>query len=216
MKKWHWLLKLTTGIVIIIAILILINTIPTLRLKTKGMHELEGDWINVFYQTEETAAKDVFALADSKAKEITQKLGFTKKQDVKIYIYDDQRTMQMKKYGYIAPLLSLDWYIGDNIGTNVILTSPAHPGTAHSYDSVKYAVLHEMVHAYVSVLNPKIQLWLTEGAALYLANGEPFSKSYLETFDLPSYSDIHTKKSNPSSQTLADINWLIHILNIWM
>lgn len=52
-------------------------------------------------------------------------------------IYDHQSTMQKKKYGYIGPLLGLDWYIGDNIGTDVILTSPANPGKVHDYDNNK-------------------------------------------------------------------------------
>ena len=74
----------------------------------------------------------------------------------------------------------LDWYIGDNIGTDVILISPANPGEMHIYDNNKYAVLHEIVHAYVSVLNEDIDLWLTEGCALYLTNGEPFYRDYRE------------------------------------
>lgn len=103
--------------------------------------------------------------------------------------------------------LYLDWYIGDNIGTNVILTSPANPGKVHNYNDNKFAVLHEMVHAYVSVLTPHIQLWLTEGLALYLSNGEHFFKSYLKSLDIPSYSDIQTKNpikfSNIGGYSLA-------------
>lgn len=112
-----------------------------------------------------------------------------------VYVYDYQSTMQTKKYGYIAPLLGLDWYIGDNIGTNVILTSPANPGEVHDYDNNKYAVLHEIVHAYISVLNKDICLWLTEGMALYLSNGEPFYKEYIENGTIPTYND--TCSNNP-------------------
>ncbi|MDP4151983.1 MAG: hypothetical protein Q8865_00885 [Bacillota bacterium] len=101
--------------------------------------------------------------------------------------------MQAKKYGYIAPLLGLDRYIGDNIGTRVILTSPANPRKIHTYDDNKEAVLHEMVHAYANILNPHIHLWLTEGMALYMSNGEPFYRSYLQDHILPSYSDLQTK-----------------------
>lgn len=207
MKKIKRLLKIMAGIVILSAIMVLINLIPAWNLKTKGMHKLEGDWVNVYYETEEEAAKDVFLLADIKAEEITKKLGFSQKQNINIYIYDKQSTMQTKKYGFAAPLLGLDWYIGDNIGTNVILTSPANPGKVHNYNDNKFAVLHEMVHAYVSILNPKIRLWLTEGLALYLANGEPFYKSYLNYLDIPSYSDIQTKNpikfSNMGGYSLA-------------
>ena len=207
MKKWKTVIKVLLGMVVVLVIMVLINFIPTWNLKSKNMHKLEGEWITVYYETEKEAAKDVFELAESKAEELTKKLGFKGKQDVNIYIYDNQKTMQRKKYGFITPLLGLDWYIGDNIGTNIILTSPANPGKVHNYDTIKYAVLHEMVHGYVSLLNPKVQLWLKEGMALYLGNGEPFHKSYLESMKIPSYSDIQTKNpikfSNMGGYTFA-------------
>lgn len=172
-----------------------INFIPTWNLKTADMNVLSGDWITVYYETEKDAAEDVFAYADAETASIAEKLGFSEKQYVNVYIYDDQNTMQTKKYGYVAPLLELDWYIGDNIGTEVILTSPANPGEVHSYDDNKYAVLHEIVHAYVSVINENVDLWLTEGMALYLSNGEPFYKGNLEYFIIPTYNIINS--NNP-------------------
>ena len=171
--------KILGIIFVVAALLIFINFIPTFKLKTSNMNLIEGDWVNVYYEGEEDAAKNVFKLADAKAEEVSEKLGFDEKQDVNIYVYDHQATMQMKKYGFIGPLLGLDWYIGDNRGTNIILTSPANPGKVHNYDNNKQAVLHEMVHAYVSILNPHVRLWLTEGTTLYLTNGEPFYKKYI-------------------------------------
>lgn len=181
---------------------IIINFIPTWNLKTKDMNVLSGDWINVYYETEKEAAKDVFTYANAKTASIAKKLGFSEKQNVNVYIYDYQNTMQTKKYGYVAPLLGLDWYIGDNIGTNVILTSPANPGKVHDYDNNKYAVLHEIVHAYVSVINQEVDLWLTEGMALYLSNGEPFYKANLEYFAIPTYND--TLSNNPLTFSNCD------------
>ena len=174
---------------------IIINFIPTWNLKTAGMEVLRGDWINVYYETEKDAAEDVFTYANAETAFIAEKLGFSEKQNVNVYIYDYQNTMQTKKYGFAAPLLGLDWYIGDNIGTEVILTSPANPGEAHIYDDNKYAVMHEIVHAYVSVTNKDIDLWLTEGLALYLSNGEPFYREYLEYFTMPSYKAVNS--NNP-------------------
>ncbi|MDE5803847.1 MAG: hypothetical protein K2I22_13145 [Lachnospiraceae bacterium] len=185
---------ISTGIIFLLAG-IMINFIPTWNLKTADMNVLSGDWINVYYETEKDAAEDVFAYANTETASIAEKLGFSEKQNVNVYIYDYQNTMQTKKYGYIAPLLGLDWYIGDNIGTDVILTSPANPGEVHSYDNNKYAVLHEIVHAYVSVINEDVDLWLTEGMALYLSNGEPFYKEYLEYLTIPTYKD--TNSNNP-------------------
>ena len=77
----------------------------------------------------------------------------------------------------------------NDIGTNVILTSPASSNRVHNYDSIKFAVLHEIVHAYVSVMNEDIDLWLTEGMALYLSNGSPFYKKYIDSQGIPSYKD---------------------------
>lgn len=124
-KKCVFLIFFGTGFLLVCMML---NFIPTWNLKTTAMNVLSGDWVNVYYETEIDAAKDVFAYANTETASIAEKLGFREKQNVNVYIYDDQTTMQTKKYGYIAPLLGLDWYIGDNIGTNVILTSPANPG----------------------------------------------------------------------------------------
>lgn len=174
---------------------VIINFLPTWNLKTANMNVLNGDWVNVYYETEKDAAEDVFTYANMETGFIANKLGFQEKQNVNVYIYDSQKTMQIKKYGYVALLLELDWYIGDNIGTEVILTSPANPGEVHDYDNNKYAVLHEIVHAYVSVMNEDIDLWLTEGMALYLSNGEPFYKEKLNDFSMPSYQA--TGSNNP-------------------
>ena len=191
-KKYALIILMGIGFLLIG---IIINFIPTWNLKTADMNILCGDLVNVYYETEKDAAKDVFAYADAETSSIAEKLGFSDKQNVNVYIYDYQNTMQTKKYGYAAPLLGLDWYIGDNIGTDVILTSPANPGKVHNYDNNKYAVLHEIVHAYVSVINKNVDLWLTEGIALYLSNGEPFYKEYLYYLAIPTYND--TTSNNP-------------------
>lgn len=190
MKKRIRIFKTILIISVIFTVAIIANFIPRWNLKTSNMNVLSGTWINVYYENEEVAAKDVFEYADSETAEIAEKLGFSEKQNISVYIYDYQNTMQTKKYGFIAPLLGLDWYIGDNIGANVLLTSPANPGDIHDYENNKYAVLHEIVHAYISITNKDIDLWLTEGVALYLSNGEPFYKSGLDFFDIPIYKDV--------------------------
>lgn len=209
-KKYNLNTTLRKGIILFVIMILacIINFIPSFRLKTTDMNVIEGKWVDVYYETEKEAAEDVFQYADSKTEAVAKKLGFREKQDVKIYIYDFQSTMQTKKYGYIGSLLGLDWYIGDNIGINVILTSPANPGSVHSYDNNKYAVLHEIVHAYISVINPRIHLWLTEGMALYLSNGEEFYRDYLNDMSIPTYKDTCTQNpirfSNCGGYTFAN------------
>lgn len=192
-KKKRLALRIIIGVVIFLALVVFVNFIPVFSLKTADMKQFSGNWINVYYEIEEAAARDVFEYADGETAAIAEKLGFTEKQDINVYIYDYQSTMQTKKYGFIAPLLGLDWYIGDNIGTNVILTSPANPGKVHDYDNNKNAVLHEIVHAYVSVINSKVELWLTEGMALYLSNGVPFEREMLDYCNIPTFEQTCTR-----------------------
>lgn len=175
-----------------LALIAAASFIPVLRRKTAGMQTLEGGYVRVYYQRERAAAEDVFRLAEDQAAALTVKLGLSDPPPIDIFIYDSQRQMQSKKYGLLIPLIGLSWYIGDNIGDDVILTSPASTETAHDADTIKEAALHEMVHAYVYTINPSIRLWLTEGMALYLSNGQPFSRGILDRTPVPSLEDTRT------------------------
>jgi hypothetical protein len=53
------------------------SLIPALRLETKAMSRLEGQWVEVFYETEEAAAQDVFfILREKDPARLPKKLGF--------------------------------------------------------------------------------------------------------------------------------------------
>lgn len=190
-----------------LALIAAASFIPVLWRKAPGMQALTGRYVQVYYQKETAAAEDVFALAEATAEGITDRLGLSGAPPIDIYIYDSQVRMQQKKYGLIIPLLGLSWYIGDNLGDDVILTSPAASGTAHDYDTIKEAALHEMAHAYVYTMNPSIRLWLTEGMALYLTNGQPFRREILSRQAIPSFADTRTKNpihfSNMGGYTFA-------------
>ena len=185
-------LKIAVIIVFTLALIAAASFIPVLWRKTAGMQTLQGDYVQVYYQQERAAAEDVFILAEDTAAALTAKLELSSPPLIDIYIYDSQRQMQQKKYGLLIPLIGLSWYIGDNIGDDVILTSPASTETAHDADTIKEAALHEMVHAYVYTINPSIRLWLTEGMALYLSNGQPFSSDVLDRMPIPSLEDTRT------------------------
>lgn len=88
-----------------------------------------------------------------------------------VYIFPDQGLFKTRKYGPVGKVLSLDWYIGDNIGDKILLLSPDHPTRVHSYSSIVGAVGHEYVHTVMYRLYPHCPLWLNEGVALYLTNG---------------------------------------------
>lgn len=176
--------------IIVIGILVLllgINLIPTLSLNNKGMKQLQGVHCQVFFEKEEVAAQSVFQLIEAEAQRISQALGI-QSQVIPVYVFDHQMTMQTKKYGYISSFLQLNWYIGDNRGSNVLLTSPANPGEMHSSESVLQASLHELVHAYNHLLNPKMSYWLDNGLAGYLSNQIP-QDNLVQSVPIPSYQE---------------------------
>lgn len=190
--------KVLFSIIVILVLVVLINFIPTISLGTKDMGVFVGDWVNVYYEEERDAARDTFDLAEERAGELAELLNLDEEQKIDIYIYDDQKTMQRKKYGFIIPFLALDWYIGDNIGTDVILTSPARPGKAHDYHSIKNAVLHEIVHAYNYVINKDMTYWVDNGIAGYLSNQDPGDNLF-------SYSSIPTLGQTQVDNLIAPI-----------
>ncbi|NLV58102.1 MAG: hypothetical protein GXY67_04975 [Clostridiales bacterium] len=184
-------LRIVLLAVCVLILLVAASFAPTLFVKTGGMKELKGRYITVYYEKEEAVARDVFALADGQSERIAKALGFEGPQDIRMYIYDRQSTFQTRKYGLIALLLNLNWYIGDNRGRDVLLTSPAESGTAHGYEEIKQAAIHEMVHAYNSILSKRMPLWINEGLALYLTNGDPPRNLY-STSNVPSLAQTHT------------------------
>jgi len=167
------ILRAAAFVLAALVLLALVNFFPTFSLKTPGMQALSGQYVTVFYETEQSAAEDVFALAEARGGELAELLGLQQTKPVEIFIYDQQSVMQTKKYGLVAPLLHLDWYIGDNVGARVLLTSPANPGPAHTYEDNRTAALHELVHAYNSLLNPKMTYWIDNGLAGYLSGQKP-------------------------------------------
>ncbi len=176
-----------TGIILgLLLVFFGLSFIPTFFIRTPGMNGLKGQYVTVYYEQEKEAALDIFLLAEKESDRIAQALGFTTSQDVCIYVYDRQSVFQTKKYGWIGLLLNLDWYIGDNRQTNVLVTSPANPGTVHGYDGTKEVAIHEMVHAYNSIINKRMPLWINEGLALYLTDESPPRDLYTTSQFVPS------------------------------
>lgn len=156
---------------------------------------LEGEYITLFYEKQETAARDVFEFVNAESERIAAALGFSEPQNIKMYLYDRQSTLQTKKYGLIVLLLNLDWYVGDNRGADILLVSPTDPG-AHSYESIKYETsVHELVHAYNYILNKNMTYWLDNGIAGYLAGQTPYPNFVSWYNSIPSLTQ--TRTSNP-------------------
>ena len=166
-------IKIVLFVILGLITAILITFIPTFNLETRGMNRLKGEYVTVFYEREAAAARAVFDLAEAESGRIAHSLDFSSPQHINIFIYDHQRTMQARQYGWLVLLLNVDWFVGHNRGTNVLLTSPANPGSVHDWDSMLQVAIHEIVHAYNYILNNNMPLWINEGIATYLSNQNP-------------------------------------------
>ncbi len=199
MKKL--IVKLVSLVIAFILItLITISIMPTLTLKQRGMESYIGENVNVYYEKENEAAYDVFSCAEEQITQLREKLEVEIDDPINIYVYDRQETFQTKKYGLFVRYIDLEWYVGDNVKNEVILTSPASEGLLYTYDSMVEITLHELVHAMNYLINPKLSLWINEGVALYLTNGNP--PRYL----LDYYSDTPSLKQMQTSNPIAFAN----------
>ncbi|MEJ6951608.1 hypothetical protein [Natronospora cellulosivora (SeqCode)] len=186
--------KLTCLIVVVIFFLLMLQFLPTLRLRTRDMVKWETEhYIIYFNEDDRSGAEAVFAQLEKDVPRINEALQFIPSEKVEVYIYENQNVLHQKKYGFLVSLLNLDWYIGDNIRDKVIMVSPLNPGPVHSFDSVVEVVSHEYVHALIYQINKKVPLWLDEGLALFLTNGQALGSS--RNTQIPTFKETQSNNS---------------------
>lgn len=186
--------KFFMSIIGIFIFLLLINHLSKSSLIEDSMISLEANnCILYFNEKDLKGAEAILQQLERDIPRINRILNFHTNQKVKIYIYENQKIFQRKKYGLISYLFNLNWYIGDNIKDNIIIVSPLNPGSVHTFESIVKAVSHEYVHAILYKINSSIPLWLNEGIALYLTNGSPFLT--IKDTKIPTYKE--TQSNNP-------------------
>lgn len=200
--------KISLFIVGVVAFCVILQFAPTLSLRTGDMITWETEqYILYFNEDDRPGAEAIFAQLEKDVPRINETLEFTPSDKVEVYIYENQKVLHQKKYGFLVSLLRLDWYIGDNVRDKVIIVSPINPGPVHSFDSVVEVVSHEYVHALIYQINKKVPLWLDEGLALFLTNGQPLISSMHS--QIPTYKETQT--NNPIRFANANGYGMAHI-----
>jgi len=89
---------------------------------------------------------------------------------IKVKIYPDVKSFHKALYLHEAP----DWVVGAFAFNELRMVSPLNPGSAHTYESLMKAIVHELAHA--AILNVRgsqglagLPKWLNEGYAFYEA-----------------------------------------------
>jgi hypothetical protein len=90
---------------------------------------------------------------------------------IKVKIYPDVKSFHEALYLNKAP----DWVVGAFAFNELKMVSPLNPGSAHTYESLMKAIVHELVHA--AIVNVRgsqgltgLPKWLNEGYAFYEAH----------------------------------------------
>lgn len=102
--------------------------------------------------------------------EITMHMRTEFKEKIKVYIYPDLSAFHKAVNYPEAP----DWVVGAAGKNELKMVSPLNPGSAHSYESLMQAIVHEFAHTVVLNIREHgavgLPNWLNEGYAYYEAD----------------------------------------------
>jgi hypothetical protein len=89
---------------------------------------------------------------------------------INVYIYPDLKSFHSAINFPDAP----DWVVGAASKNELKMVSPLNPGSAHNYESLMQAIVHEFAHAVILNLRDQglvgLPKWLNEGYAFYEAH----------------------------------------------
>jgi hypothetical protein len=191
MKKKFNRKKLIIVVSILLA-LIVVQTLPVFFLAPFGSETLEDDSIRLTYQSgDEKGAREVYDLLKDKTAYIYDKMDYSRKEPIDVYIYKTQNSLALREAGFITLAFAPDWHIGDSHNGNIMMVSPNTKVDSHTHDSILTATLHELVHSINYRINPDLSYFWDNGLATYLAEQVP-NTSYYDPNIIPSIEDMHT------------------------
>lgn len=179
-------------ILIIIATLLLVQTLPVFFPRPLGSVVLEDERIRLYYMPgDEKGANEVFDLLNAKSDEIYKKMNFQSPGQIKVSLYPTQWQLAIREAGFATLIIAPPWHIGDSHNGNIMMVSPYTPVRVHTHDSILMAALHELVHSIVFHINPNLSYFWDNGLATYLSGQTP-EEGMLLSMPVPSLDDMHT------------------------
>jgi hypothetical protein len=177
----------------VIAAIAVIQSLPIFSLKPLGAQAYANDNVLVYYERgDEAGAKEVFDLVSSNIGRIDERMKYRRSSPQEIFVYKDQSSLWMRKYGLVTLLFAPSWYVGDNRGNAVLMVSPNAPVGGHTHDTIIGATLHEVVHTVNYEKNPKLSYFWDNGLATYITGQTP-PGDFLSPASMPSLEQTHTE-----------------------
>lgn len=157
-----------------LVVLVGVNFVPMISLKTPGMDEYSVNGITTYaIPAHQQAAGDIAERVAASQERVLQAMGDIDSSGIDVIVYPNRNALKRKTLGLAGMLILPDWFIGRNTRNTVLIASPEAPGPEHTYESVVRAAVHEYVHVLTYRLNRKLDYWLLEGLAVYLAEQMP-------------------------------------------
>ncbi len=132
--------------------------------------EFESEHFNFYSKKGDTSVlEDVSKSLESNYSRITENMQTLFESKIDVFIYPNITSFHTAIYAPNAP----DWVVGAANKNELKMVSPLHPGSAHTYESLMKAIVHEFVHTVMLNFTKQgltgLPNWLNEGYAYYEA-----------------------------------------------
>ena len=112
-------------ILISIATLLLVQTLPVFFPRPLGSVVLEDERIRLYYVPgDEKGANEVFDLLNAKSDEIYKKMNFQSPGQIEVSLYPTQWQLAIREAGFATLIIAPPWHIGDSHNGNIMMVSP--------------------------------------------------------------------------------------------
>jgi len=176
-----------------------------------NMEIYETEHFAIYYEAlDQDTIHDIEQKLEAAYTPIQQFFGLSEDQRGRIVVYKSVERFQRAYLGFILSLVYGDWASGAAHQDLVLVTSPEHPGSQHTYDDTLEIVVHEYVHTLVYQQNEMPDIWLDEGVATYLAGQKSEFSSAVPSFDAMHQQDMNTFLDNDGyAYSYAYVDYLV-------
>jgi hypothetical protein len=203
--------KSFTYLLVILAIvgILFLGLKKNIHLDNMKIHET--DHFVIYYEVlEQDTIHDIEQKLEAAYTPIQQFFGLPESQKGRIVVYKSVERFQRAYMGFILSLVYGDWASGAAHQDSVLVTSPEHPGSQHTYDDTLDIVVHEYVHTLVYQQNERPNIWLDEGVATYLAGQKSEFSSAVPSFDAMQQQGMNTfLESDGYAYSYAYVDYLV-------
>jgi hypothetical protein len=160
------------------------------------MKLFDSKYFRIYYQNETLETLKDIENTLNNAYDLVFKYFNIKIEKTNVYVFCDQVEFQRQRNPAINENNKIDWWVGETMDKDILVVSPTLNLNSHNYQSILGVISHEFIHTVINQINKNCNIWINEGVALYLTNGNK-SKDILKNNKIP---NIEIFKVNDQNQ----------------